>query len=89
MKATINDVARGAGVSMKTVSRVLNKEPNVALKTRQRVEDIARELNYTPNYAARGLASSRSYMMALMYGCLLYTSPSPRDGLLSRMPSSA
>jgi len=68
MKATINDVAKRAGVSMKTVSRVLNKEPNVAVKTRERVEQIARELNYTPNFAARGLASSKSYLLALMYG---------------------
>jgi len=72
MKATINDVAKRAGVSMKTVSRVLNKEPNVAVKTRERVEQIARELNYTPNFAARGLASSKSYLLALMYG-----SPTP------------
>ena len=67
MKATINDVAKRAGVSMKTVSRVLNKEPNVAVKTRERVETIAKELNYTPNFAARGLASSKSYLLALMY----------------------
>ncbi|MEP1229538.1 MAG: LacI family DNA-binding transcriptional regulator [Litorimonas sp.] len=67
MKATINDVAKRAGVSMKTVSRVLNKEPNVAVKTRERVTAIARELNYTPNFAARGLASSKSYLLALMY----------------------
>ena len=68
MKATINDVARRAGVSMKTVSRVLNKEPNVAVNTRERVEQIAKDLNYTPNFAARGLASSKSYLLALMYG---------------------
>ena len=68
MKATLNDVAKRAGVSMKTVSRVLNKEPNVALKTRERVEEIAKALNYTPNFAARGLASSKSYLLALMYG---------------------
>jgi len=68
MTATMNDVAKRAGVSMKTVSRVLNKEPNVAAKTRERVEQIAKELNYTPNFAARGLASSKSYLLALMYG---------------------
>ncbi len=67
MKATINDVAKRAGVSMKTVSRVLNKEPNVAVTTRARVLQIAQELNYTPNFAARGLASSKSYLLALMY----------------------
>lgn len=72
MKTTITDVAKQAGVSMKTVSRVLNNEPNVAKITRERVMQAASELNYTPNLAARGLASSRSYLIAL-----LYDNPSP------------
>ena len=67
MKATITDVAKEAGVSMKTVSRVLNNEPNVAQATRERVRDVARRLQYAPNLAARGLASSRSYLIALCY----------------------
>ena len=68
MKATITDVAKEAGVSMKTVSRVLNNEPNVALKTREKVKAVAKELRYSPNLAARGLASSKSYLIALMFG---------------------
>ncbi|GGX62661.1 LacI family transcriptional regulator [Litorimonas cladophorae] len=67
MKATITDVAKKAGVSMKTVSRVLNNEPNVAEKTRAHVKAIAAELRYTPNLAARGLATSKSYLIALIY----------------------
>ncbi len=67
MKATITDVAKRAGVSMKTVSRVLNNEPNVAENTRARVKAIADELRYSPNLAARGLATSKSYLIALMY----------------------
>lgn len=67
MKATITDVAKRAGVSMKTVSRVLNNEPNVAVKTRERVMEVASELRYSPNLAARGLATSKSYLLALMY----------------------
>ena len=67
MKATITDVAREAGVSMKTVSRVLNNEPNVAQATRERVRDVAKRLQYSPNLAARGLASSRSYLIALAF----------------------
>ncbi len=67
MKATITDVAKKAGVSMKTVSRVLNNEPNVADKTRARVKAIAAELRYSPNLAARGLATSKSYLIALIY----------------------
>jgi len=72
MKATITDVAKRAGVSMKTVSRVLNNEPNVAEKTRARVQAIADELRYSPNLAARGLATSKSYLLAL-----IYDNPSP------------
>lgn len=67
MKATITDVAKKAGVSMKTVSRVLNNEPNVADKTRERVKAVASELRYSPNLAARGLATSKSYLLALIY----------------------
>ena len=67
MKATITDVAERAGVSMKTVSRVLNNEPNVSEKTRARVKAVAQELRYSPNLAARGLASSKSYLVALIY----------------------
>lgn len=72
MKATITDVAKRAGVSMKTVSRVLNNEPNVAEKTRAHVKAIADELRYSPNLAARGLATSKSYLIAL-----IYDNPSP------------
>lgn len=67
MKTRIHDVAEMAGVSMKTVSRVLNREPNVAEKTRERVLEVARELRYTPNLAARGLATSKNYLLALLY----------------------
>lgn len=67
MKTTITDVAKQAGVSMKTVSRVLNNEPNVAKITRERVMAAAEDLQYRPNLAARGLASSRSYLIALLY----------------------
>lgn len=49
---------------MKTVSRVLNKEPNVAVSTREKGLNVARELRYTPNLAARGLANSKSYLIA-------------------------
>jgi len=67
MKATITDVAKKAGVSIKTVSRVLNNEPNVAKTTRERVKAISAELRYSPNIAARGLATSKSYLIALIY----------------------
>jgi LacI family transcriptional regulator len=56
----IHDVARLAGVSHQTVSRVLNDHPNVRGATRERVLRAMRQLNYRPNALARGLASRRS-----------------------------
>ncbi|HEY3814452.1 MAG TPA: LacI family DNA-binding transcriptional regulator [Caulobacteraceae bacterium] len=64
---TIDDVAELAGVSIKTVSRVLNREPHVRDSTRLRVEAAAAKLNYTPNVSARALAGSRSYLIGLYY----------------------
>ena len=59
-QATILDVANLAGVSMKTVSRVVNREPNVRAATKERVLEAIAVLNYTPNEAARNLASRRA-----------------------------
>ena len=58
--ATMTDVARLAGVSVMTVSRVLNGNQNVAVETRSRVEEAMQRLSYTPNMLARGLVSGRS-----------------------------
>ncbi|MDR1568099.1 MAG: catabolite control protein A [Streptococcaceae bacterium] len=57
---TIYDVAREANVSMATVSRVVNGNPNVKPLTRERVLDVITRLDYRPNAVARGLASKRS-----------------------------
>lgn len=57
---TIYDVAREAGVSMATVSRVVNGNPNVKPSTREKVEKVIERLNYRPNAVARGLASRRT-----------------------------
>lgn len=65
--ATIDDVARLAGVSIKTVSRVVNREPNVRSTTRDKVDAAIRELNYRPNKAARSLASHQSRLIGLVY----------------------
>ena len=67
MATTLKDIADRSGVSMKTVSRVLNNEPNVSPETRERVEQAATDLGYRPNLAARGLASSKSFLIALLY----------------------
>ena len=66
-KATIDDVAELAGVSIKTVSRVVNQEPNVRDSTRARVEEAIARLNYRPNLSARNLAKQRSYLIGLIY----------------------
>ncbi len=64
---TINDVARAAGVSIKTVSRVLNKERYVSEVTRTRVEAAMAALAFSPSLAARSLAGKRSHQIALIY----------------------
>jgi len=64
--ATIFDVARLAGVSHQTVSRVLNDLPNVRPATRQRVEQAIRQLRYVPSQAARALVTRRSRTIGLV-----------------------
>lgn len=66
-KPTITDVAELAGVSIKTVSRVLNQEPNVRPATHSKVSQAIAELNYRPSISARSLAGNRSYLLALLY----------------------
>ena len=58
--ATVFDVADLAGVSIKTVSRVVNSEPNVRPATKERVDQAIAELNYRPSEFARLLASKRA-----------------------------
>lgn len=57
---TIYDVAKKAGVSMATVSRVVNGNPNVKPGTRKKVMEVIDELDYRPNAVARGLASKKT-----------------------------
>jgi DNA-binding LacI/PurR family transcriptional regulator len=64
--ANIFDVARLAGVSHQTVSRVVNDVPNVRPATRERVEDAIRQLRYRPSTAARALVTKRSRTIGLI-----------------------
>src|SRR4028119_813681 len=64
--STIHDVARAAGVSPMTVSRVFRGASYVRAETRQRVLDAAAELNYVPNAVARSLRQSRSGLLAFI-----------------------
>ena len=65
--ATINDVARLANVHKRTVTRVINKAPNVSKETHERVQKAIDELKFSPSKQARGLASNRSYLIGLLY----------------------
>ena len=65
-KVKLQDIAIKAGVSMMTVSRVMNNDPKVGAKTRERISAIATEMQYRPNIAARHLASSKSYFIGLV-----------------------
>ena len=65
--ATIDDVARAARVSIKTVSRVLNGEPHVRPELRSRVLEAQHDLGYRPNQSARRLAGGRSSIIAYLY----------------------
>ncbi|WP_395336086.1 LacI family DNA-binding transcriptional regulator [Novosphingobium sp. BL-8H] len=64
---SIRDVAAVAGVSIKTVSRVVNKAPNVSETVRERVSAAISKLGYRPNQSARRLAGGRSFMLAFLY----------------------
>jgi len=66
-RTRIEDVAAAAGVSMKTVSRVLNGEANVREGTRTQVMATIEKLNYRPDPSARRLAGQRSYEIVLAY----------------------
>ncbi|MCL5071470.1 MAG: LacI family transcriptional regulator [Actinobacteria bacterium] len=68
MKVNIKDVAKKAGVSTATVTRVLSSTSNVRGKTRQKVLDAAKELNYEVNFIARSLKQKRSNTIGIVVG---------------------
>src|SRR5512139_1031566 len=69
-KVRLQDIARRAGVSMMTVSRVLNNHAHVNSETRTRVLKTANELGYVPHASARALASGMTGMLGLVVGSL-------------------
>jgi LacI family transcriptional regulator len=80
--ATIRDVARRAGVSHQTVSRVINRSPKVAEPTRERVLTAIRELGYVPSPMARGLISNRTHSLGVVADDI-------SDGFFARMVAGA
>src|SRR4030065_446768 len=75
-RPTIIDVARVAGVSYQTVSRVINSKPDVSNETRKRVEAVIQELGYKPSDIARSLIQQRSYTIGVVTAGLKYIGPS-------------
>jgi LacI family transcriptional regulator len=66
LPATIKDVAKLAGCSIKTVSRVINNEPYVTEDTRTRVQSAIRAVGYAPNISARRLVQNKSFMICIL-----------------------
>ena len=75
-RVTIKDVAQAAGVSTQTVSRVMNKFSYVSKETRQRVEEVVKQLSYNPSAIARSLSQQRSYTLGVVTFGLKYIGPS-------------
>ncbi|AGK55936.1 LacI family DNA-binding transcriptional regulator [Bacillus sp. 1NLA3E] len=64
---TIKDIAKLANVSHTTVSRALNNSPLIKEHTKKKILEIASQLNYTPNYNAKGLVMHKSYTIGLFF----------------------
>jgi DNA-binding LacI/PurR family transcriptional regulator len=81
-KITIKDVARVAGVSTQTVSRVLNNRSDVSKETRSRVQQVIASMGYSPNVFARNLSRGRSNTLGVIgYGLVYYGSSSVLTGI--------
>lgn len=62
----IYDIAKNAGVSVATVSRVVNRNGNVSRKTKEKVDAVIKELGYKPNAQARRLSTQKNFMIGVM-----------------------
>ena len=67
---TIKDVAKAAGVSHTTVSRALNNSSLIKNETKQKIRQLAKEMNYSPNYSAKGLVNQKKYLIGLFFSSL-------------------
>ncbi len=71
-KVSLADIARRAGVSTNTVSRVVRGDPEVSEKTRARISKLVEELGYVPNYAARALAAKRTNVLQVVLAAPMF-----------------
>jgi len=84
-RPTIKQVARAAGVSIQTVSRVINDRPDVSSETRARIQKAISELGYQPSALARSLIQQRSFTLGVVTAGLKYIGPSRTlNGITSR-----
>ncbi len=84
-RATIKEVAKAAGVSTQTVSRVINDRPDVAPETRTRIQQVITALGYQPSALARSLIQQRSYALGVITAGLRYLGPSRTlSGIVSK-----
>src|SRR5215211_6926570 len=75
-QVTITQVAKEAGVSIQTVSRVINNRQEITPATRQHVQDVIKRLGYQPNAIARSLSQRRSHTLGVVASGLEYYGPS-------------
>jgi LacI family transcriptional regulator len=88
-RTTIKQVAKAAGVSTQTVSRVINDRPDVAPETRERIQKVIGELGYQPSALARSLIQQRSYTLGVVTAGLKYIGPSRTlNGITSQAEAS-
>ena len=67
MKTTIKDIAKATGVSPSTVSRALHDSERISKDVRERVQKVAREMNFTPNQMALGLQNRQSRIVGVVF----------------------
>lgn len=73
MPTTLADIARELGISKMTVSRAINNHPEINTETRDRILEVARQMNYRPNQHARALATNRSFLLGLIVPDLMHS----------------
>ena len=64
---SLKDLAKECGVSVATVSKALNDQPDIAQATRERIHAAARRMGYLPNAAARALKTNRTYNLGVLF----------------------
>ena len=72
MSVRLKDIAERLGLSIVTVSKALRNHPDIAVKTRARILELTRELNYRPNLMARSLVTGRSSLVGLIVPDLIH-----------------